>query len=166
MSVILPSDSDMCGDTLLELMRSGNVTLVKNYTLNQKRAMEKIAENTKIPNLVLNKQTSCISIQMSSGAYQVAALGLLRSVSGEKVVEYKERKAVCTKSEPRFDANSSLVESLLTFSLDDNVQFKVTLNFYHTTQKILVQGTAAVPFTDSILVPLFETNIKECKEEI
>ena len=128
--------------------------------------MEKIAENTKIPNLVLNKQTSCISIQMSSGAYQVAALGLLRSVSGEKVVEYKERKAVCTKSEPRFDANSSLVESLLTFSLDDNGQLKVTIHFYHTTQKILVQGTATVPFTDSILVPWFETSIQERKDEI
>ena len=139
-------------ETLLDRVNKGNL-IVKNYTLNHKKALEKIAENTKIPNLNQNYQNTCICIQMSSGAYQLAAMEFIRKVKENDVIEINGTRATCSKSEPRYDINKSLIESLLTFLVDLKTDQKVTLHFYHTVQKILVQGTARWTFTEKILYP-------------
>ena len=112
----LMKSADSSDETLLDLIKT-NVECVRNFTLNQRKALEKLAENTKLCNYDIKTQNSCTTIQMNSGIYILAIMRIAKSIKEGDTIEYGENRAVCSKAEQRYDNNGSLIESFLTFRI-------------------------------------------------
>ena len=71
---------------------------MKQYDLNGKKALQKIASNARIPDLTCENKTTCTNIQLSSGAYQFVVMNLVRSLKKDDIIENEAMAAKCLKN--------------------------------------------------------------------
>ena len=112
-------------------------------------------------------KSTCSNIYFSSGAYQQVVMDLVNNVKENDTIKINDESVSCKKNEARFDKAKNNVENLMLFDLnDDELQVTFSVHFYHTKQKITVQGTRFIKFADRFLHPLLESQIKEKEDEI
>ena len=97
----------------------------------------------------------------------IALMHISKSIKEGDSIDLNENKATCPKAEQRFENNGSLIESFLTFKVHKvDKEYNAVLHFYHTTQKILIQGTGAQAMWENIIVPHIEHIVKVKEKEI
>ena len=71
------------------------------------------------------------------------------------------------KNEARFDKLKNNVENQMLFDLNDQeMRVSVSVHFYHTKQKLMIQGTRFLKFVDRFFQPFLEHQIKKEEENI
>ena len=64
----------------IDCVENNSSERTKSYTLNSKKALEKIVANAKLKDFKSTRTPSCITIQLSSGSYQLAALDFVTNL--------------------------------------------------------------------------------------
>ena len=77
-------------------------TSVKNYDLNEQKALEKIAKNSSEPTMKYSEKSTCVNLDFNSGAYFLVILPFARKMKTDKI-ESSDMKMKCTSSEQRTD---------------------------------------------------------------
>ena len=117
--------------------------------------------------MVRNDKSPCTNFTFSSGAYYKVVLNLPRIFKEGEIVTFNGTSVKCNHSERRVDEAKNHVEDLLILEMvGDDLRMKATVHLYHTKQKIMVQGTRFLKFTDKFLQPFLESKIYDNKEEI
>ena len=90
-------------ETVLDLIKPGT-KVTKNYSLNQRKAMEKIAENAKLLPFEIKSQNSCTTIQFNSGAYKLIMMNVAKCIKEGDKIQFDEYEATCMKAEQTYDS--------------------------------------------------------------
>ena len=126
----------------------------KEYNLNYKKALDKIAANAKLSNRSRVNKNTCVNFQLSSKAYQCILIDLARKLKKGYVIENNIMTAICTNNESRVDKRGRFVESLIHFeTVENNLESKANIHLYHTAQKLSVLGAGVFPFTEKMRHP-------------
>ena len=98
---------------------------------------------------MLNYLSTCINIQLSSGAYQHVAMEIVRTIKTSDVVENDHMTAKCVNIESRTDKQARFVESLVYFEMEEKeCQSKVNIHYSSTAQQMTVMGAEMSSFVD------------------
>ena len=141
---------------------------MKNYDLNQEKAIEKIMKLAKIEALTRENKSTCVNMHFNSGAYFHTALVFSKQIQVDGEFKNDHMKIKCTRKESRTDRKNRDIETLVYFDTEDMNQAQSQVNFhmYHSLMKITVQGNGVFCFVDKFLMPYFEQAIKSSEELI
>ena len=110
----------------------------KSYEINKDKVVEFITENSKSDPIQVETKSTCSNLQMNSGTYHVLIMKNFINLKEEEHIQVEDEIVKCLKNEARYDKNKHIVEHLMYF--ETNNGNKANAHFYHTKQKITVQG--------------------------
>ena len=71
------------------------------------------------------------------------------------VIKLNGTTVICKKNEERFELSKKRIETHMVFvSAEEDSRSSVSVHFYYTKQKIMVQGTRFLKFIENFLRPL------------
>ena len=167
---MLPPDWKMTDDTSITCLKT---VQDKNYYLNDKKTAIKLTKAAKADDLVVgvNKDKS-YTLFLSTGAYVRTVIPLLNFYkkvlqSSTPVLRKNEVAGLTVEVKsvrPAYDKNRTPVQYTVKMVVDKEI---VTVTFYETTLKILVQGgPKSVKFAEDALIPYLEKEIAAEKKAI
>ena len=139
---------------------------VENYSLNSDTAQDKLLENARRSSMTSNLSSNNTQFFLSTGAHKEVIFPLLGEWSNIFPVDGGlELNSTVTLTELRHDRESSglNVQSVASFFFNGK---KITVHFYHTNQKGMIQGQLHQQFFNHFLHPLLEKLFSEKVNQI
>ena len=135
----------------------------KSYEINKNRVVEFIAENSRSDPIQVEMKSTCCNLKMNSGAYHILIIKNFVHLKEEEFIQVEKEKVICVRNEARFDKNEHVVEHLMYF--ETSTGYKANAHFYHTKQKITIQGPN-FEIVSKILERHFKSNIDKINNDI
>ena len=165
MMKIETSGNDKLNSVLKPVTRISN-SLSRNfgYKLSDKKAKSNFLKAAARESLEIDEKQKCTMFLFSVGSYMESVIpSAIQWKNGSQEFRIDDLFIKIESIMPGYDKNGKHVETIITFSVNDQ---KVVVVCYNTTQKVKVEGNGYIEFCEKYIKKLFINLIREASVKI